>query len=152
MSNITANHSVLVTFTLLTFTVTPSSDGNGTISPSSAQTVNYGSSLTFTATPNTGYTVNTWPVDGTVRQTGGTTFTLSNITANHSVEVTFTLLDLHRHPIVRYQWHDQPEHRADGELRQQPHLHRDPEYRLHGEHLVGGWHGAADRRHHLHLE
>ena len=61
-----------MTFTPLTFTVTPSSDTNGTISPSTAQTVNYGSSLTFTATPNTGYTVNTWSVDGTVAQTGGT--------------------------------------------------------------------------------
>ena len=60
-----------------------------TINPNSAQTVNYGSSLTFTATANTGYTVNSWSVDGTVQQTGGTTFTLSNITANHSVAVTF---------------------------------------------------------------
>ena len=58
--------------------------------PGTAQTVNYGSSLTFTATPNTGYTVNTWSVDGTVQQTGGTTFTLSNITANHTVQVTFS--------------------------------------------------------------
>ena len=65
-----------MTFTLSTFTVTPSSDANGTISPGIAQTVNYGSSLTFTATPNTGYTVNTWSLDGTVVQTGGSTFTL----------------------------------------------------------------------------
>ena len=92
LSNITANHSVQVTFTLQTFTITPQSGANGDISPSSAQTVNYGGSLTFTATPNTGYVVNTWTVDGTVVQTGGTTFTLSNITANHSVQVTFTLL------------------------------------------------------------
>ena len=81
-----------MTFTLLTYTVTPSAGANGTLSPSTAQTVNYGSSLTFTATPNTGYMVNTWSVDGTVVQTGGTTFTLTNITANHTVHVTFTQL------------------------------------------------------------
>ena len=82
----------------MTYTVTPSAGANGTISPSTAQTVNYGSSLTFTATPSTGYTVNTWSLDGTVVQTGGTTYTLTNITANHTVNVTFTLLTYHRHP------------------------------------------------------
>ena len=90
LTNITANHTVNVTFTLLTYTITPSAGANGTISPSTAQTVNYGSSLTFTATPSTGYMVNTWSLDGTVVQTGGTTYTLTNITANHTVNVTFT--------------------------------------------------------------
>ena len=62
------------------------------------QTVNYGSSLTFTATPSTGYAVYTWSLDGTVVQTGGTTYTLSNIISNHTLNVTFTLSDLHHHP------------------------------------------------------
>ena len=92
LTNITANHSVNVTFTLLTYSVTPNAGANGTVSPSTAQTVNYGSSLTLTATPGTGYTVNSWSLDGTVVQSGGTTYTLTNITANHSVNVTFTLL------------------------------------------------------------
>ena len=35
--------------------------------------------------------MNTWAVDGTVVQTGGTTFTLGNITADHTVLVTFTV-------------------------------------------------------------
>ena len=54
------------------WTVTPTAGANGSISPNTAQTVLAGSSLTFTATPNTGYTVNTWSLDGTVVQTGGT--------------------------------------------------------------------------------
>ena len=91
MTNITANHSVAGDVQSATYTITPTAGGNGTINPSTAQTVNYGSSLTFTATPNTGYTVNTWSVDGTVVQTGGTTYTLNNITANHTVNVTFTI-------------------------------------------------------------
>ena len=89
VNNITANHTVQVTFTVSAFSVTPSSDTNGTISPNTVQTVPAGSSLTFTATPNTYYLVNTWSVDGTVVQTGGTTYTLANITADHSVQVTF---------------------------------------------------------------
>ena len=64
---------------------------NGTVSPNIAQTVTTGGSLTFTARPNFGYTVNTWSVDGVVVQTGDTIFTLSNITANHSVQVTFSV-------------------------------------------------------------
>ena len=89
LSNITANHTVAVTFIVFTPKITPSAGANGTISPSTAQTVTYGSSLTLTATPNSGYTVNAWSVDGTSVQTGGTTYTLSNIIGSHTVSVTF---------------------------------------------------------------
>nr|WP_248614399.1 DUF1566 domain-containing protein [Legionella fairfieldensis] len=71
------------------FTVTPSAGANGTILPATAQVVNAGASLTFTATPNTGFGVNQWLLDGNVVQNGGTTFQLNNIQANHTVEVTF---------------------------------------------------------------
>ncbi|HBD7044714.1 TPA: DUF1566 domain-containing protein [Legionella pneumophila] len=71
------------------FTVTPSAGANGTISPATPQVVNAGSSLTFTATPNTGFGVNQWLLDGNVVPNGGTTFQLNNIQANHTVEVTF---------------------------------------------------------------
>lgn len=89
LSNITTNHNVQVTFTIQTFTITPSCNGNGSISPNTSQTVNYGSSLTFTASPNTGNSVSTWSLDGAVVQTGGTTYTLNNIIALHSVTVSF---------------------------------------------------------------
>jgi 6-phosphogluconolactonase (cycloisomerase 2 family) len=89
LNNVTADHTVEVTFTIQTFTVTPSTGGNGSISPSTPQTVNYGSSVMFTATPNANFQVNQWLVDGTVVQTEGTTYTLSNVTANHTVQVTF---------------------------------------------------------------
>ncbi|MDI9817607.1 MULTISPECIES: DUF1566 domain-containing protein [unclassified Legionella] len=71
------------------FTVTPSAGANGSISPSTPQVVNAGSSLMFTATPNTGFGVNQWLLDGNVVQNGGTSFQLNNIQANHTVEVTF---------------------------------------------------------------
>ena len=73
--------------------------------------------MTLTATPNTGYTVNTWSLDGTVVQTGGTTYTLSNIVANHTVAVTFTPLTgerrlTHRQPGITAG--DEYRHHADG--------------------------------------
>lgn len=71
------------------FTVTPSAGANGSISPATAQVVNAGSSLTFTATPNTGFGVNQWLLDGNVVQNGGISFQLNNIQSNHTVEVTF---------------------------------------------------------------
>ena len=88
LTNITANQTVAVTF-IQTFTITPSTGNNGSISPNTVQTVNSGGSVSFTVTPNDGYVVNSWSIDGTVTQTGGTTYVMSNITANHTVTVTF---------------------------------------------------------------
>lgn len=75
-----------------TVTVTPEAGANGSISPSSVQVVNSGDSITFTATPNAGYQVNEWLVDGTIAQNGDTTFQLNNITTNHTVTVSFSPL------------------------------------------------------------
>lgn len=71
------------------YTITPSAGPHGTISPNTPQSVASGGSLTFTATPDSGYLVNQWLVDGALAQTGGATFTLSNITANHNVALVF---------------------------------------------------------------
>jgi hypothetical protein len=91
LSNITTSHTVSVTFNAQSkvFTVSPSAGANGTVSPSGPQTVNSGDSISLTATPATGYTVDTWSVDGCVVQAGGTQFTLMNVTAGHNVVVTF---------------------------------------------------------------
>ncbi len=71
------------------FSITAITGGNGTISPSGSVVVNEGGSQTFTATPNADYAVSQWLLDGSLVQTGGNTYTLSNVTANHAVEVTF---------------------------------------------------------------
>jgi len=92
LQNITANHSVQVTFKLLTYTVTPSAGTNGTITPSTPQTVNSGDTLVFLATANAGYTVDSWSLDGEPWQAGGSTFTLAIITADHTVSVNFKAL------------------------------------------------------------
>ena len=87
-SNVTASHTINVTFSPLTYTLTASAGSNGTISPSGAVSVNYGGNQTFTFTPATGYQVASVAVDGTAVTTASS-YTFSNVTANHTISVTF---------------------------------------------------------------
>jgi hypothetical protein len=91
LSNITATHTVAVSFKIMTYTVTASADANGTVAPLIA-VVNYDGSQEFTASPAMGYEVDKWQLDGSDIQTGGNTYTLSNITATHTVAVSFKIM------------------------------------------------------------
>jgi FtsP/CotA-like multicopper oxidase with cupredoxin domain len=90
-SNVTANHTIAATFAIQTFTVTPTAGANGTITPATAQTVNYGGSQTFTITPNAGYAISTVLVDGVNNPAAVTsgTYTFNNVIANHAISATF---------------------------------------------------------------
>ena len=71
-----------------TWTVTPAAGSNGTISPSTPQTVTNGLTTSFTVTPSAGYSA---AVGGTCGGTlNGTTYTTNPITANCTVAATFT--------------------------------------------------------------
>ena len=72
-----------------TFTITPSADTNGRIVPDAIQSVKSGSDIKFTAIAKLGYTVDTWKVDGADMHVNDTSFTLRDITLDHSVSVTF---------------------------------------------------------------
>jgi formylglycine-generating enzyme required for sulfatase activity len=72
-------------------TVAPSAGPNGTISPNTVQTVGHGGSITFTAAPGPDYVVDQWLTNSVLAQTGGATFTLTKVTADTFVEVTFKL-------------------------------------------------------------
>ena len=74
------------------YTITASADLHGTISPSGSIQEAVGSSQLFTATPDAGYAVDKWSLDGSNVQTGGATFTFDNIQANHTVSVIFGIL------------------------------------------------------------
>ena len=93
LTNIQAAHTVEVTFRLLEYVVTSTVGAKGPHSPPRATTVSYDSDLAFTVTPDAGYQVPTWSVDGVPVQTGGTSYTLTNIQAAHKFEVTFSLLE-----------------------------------------------------------
>jgi len=90
-SNVTAGHSISVSFVLRTFTITASAGTGGTISPSGVTTVNYGDSRSFTITPNTamGYSIDKVTVDGTDINLSGTTYSFSSIQGNHTISATF---------------------------------------------------------------
>ena len=70
--------------------MTPSAGANGSINPNSAQSVAEGGSITFTSLPDPGYSVYQWQTNNVVAQSGGTSFTLLNVTTDTAVQVTFT--------------------------------------------------------------
>jgi hypothetical protein len=89
-TNVTANHTISATFSINTYTVTPSVGTGGVISPASAASVNSGANQTITISPNTGYGIANVLVDGT--SVGAvSTYTFTNVTANHTISATFSI-------------------------------------------------------------
>ena len=85
----TGAKSPIAYFSVQTYTITASAGTGGTISPSGSVGVNAGSNQTFTITPSSGYTVSGVTVDGS--SVGAvTSYTFSNVTANHTINATFT--------------------------------------------------------------
>jgi len=87
---IAADCTVEATFTLITFTVTPSASANGSISPSSPQLVPLGQTASFDVAPDFGF-------EATVGGTCGVThtglhYTTRAITADCTVVATFPAL------------------------------------------------------------
>ncbi|MBI5021905.1 MAG: T9SS type A sorting domain-containing protein [Ignavibacteriales bacterium] len=87
-TNVTDNHTINATFAIDTLTITASAGANGTISPSGTVPVLYGSNQTFTFIPSVGYHVLNFSVDG-VQNPSSTSYTFTNVTANHTISVTF---------------------------------------------------------------
>lgn len=89
-TNISASHTIAATFSQIqTYTITATSDANGTISPTGMVATNAGTSQTFTMTPAAGYQVNAVTVDGT--SVGAvSTYTFSNVSAAHTISVTYS--------------------------------------------------------------
>ncbi len=88
-TNIAANHTIAASFSINTYTVTPSSGANGTISPSTAQTVNYNGTTSFTVTPSVGYSAT---VGGSCSGTlVGNTYTTNPVIVNCTVVASFAI-------------------------------------------------------------
>ena len=85
------NTSVTATFTLKTYTIMASAGSNGSISPKGSVTVSSGASQAFTITPNANYKIADVKVDG-VSKGAITSYTFQNVTANHSISASFTIL------------------------------------------------------------
>jgi hypothetical protein len=106
-SNVAANHTINASFAanntnggsfsgpfsklrnLYAYTITAIAGAGGTISPSDAVTVSQAANQTFTITANIGYHIADVKVDGA--SVGAVaTYTFSKVTANHTIQATFT--------------------------------------------------------------
>ena len=76
-------------FNLRSYTITATAGNGGSIGPSGAVSVNYGGSQSYTITPNTNYTIGSVVVDG-VSAGAVTSYSFTNVTGNHSINVSFT--------------------------------------------------------------
>jgi hypothetical protein len=70
------------------YIVSASCSAGGSLSPSGTFYRYPGESVTFTATPDSGFQVDSWTLNGSVVQTGGTMYTLA-VTTNSNLAVTF---------------------------------------------------------------
>jgi hypothetical protein len=94
-SSVSANHTISATFAPITYTITPTAGANGAISPSTAVTVDYGASQSFTITPAAGFLVSSVLVDGA--SVGAvTSYTFSTVTASHTIAASFSV------PVTQY--------------------------------------------------
>jgi alpha-tubulin suppressor-like RCC1 family protein len=90
INNVQANHTVVVTFALDTFTVSASVSGaHGTVSPTS-QSIAYGSNASIAITPDAHYHIATI-TDNSAPVTVANPYVINNVTAGHTVVVTFAL-------------------------------------------------------------
>ncbi|WP_088043327.1 S8 family serine peptidase [Bacillus sp. EAC] len=71
--------------------IAATTDINGSINPSGWVSVNDGTDQTFTITPKIGYEIDTLKVDGVNATATNNTYTMTNITTNHTIDVTFKI-------------------------------------------------------------
>ena len=90
--SITTDKTISATFAINTYTITPSIvGGNGTVSPATVQTVNYGATPTFTFAPATGYHLQTVTVNGTSVTPSGNSYTFPTVITDKTIVGTFAI-------------------------------------------------------------
>ena len=89
-SNITADHTIAVSFAPDSYTISASAGGNGGISPAGTTTIAYGQSQAYTFTPDAGYHIVKVVVDGQAANTDSS-YKFSNVSANHTISVQFEI-------------------------------------------------------------
>lgn len=92
-TNVTANHTISASFAINTYTITATAGTNGMITPSGTVTVNYATNASFTASPNGGHEIDSLFIDG-VSVPVAPTYLFTNVTANHTIHYTFSLIPL----------------------------------------------------------
>jgi hypothetical protein len=88
-----SNKTVTANFTALpALTITATAGTGGTISPSGAVSVNYGQNQSFTVSAGTGYNIDQVLVDGAPVTLSAGAYTFTNVTANHTIAASFTVI------------------------------------------------------------
>lgn len=88
--NITSNHTITATFSIITFNITANPGSGGSVTPPGNNTVDYGSSVTFSITPNQGYSIRDVQADN-VSVGPVSTYTFNNVTSDHAISATFEI-------------------------------------------------------------
>jgi len=89
-TGVNAPHSINAYFGIIKNPVISSAGSGGSISPSGTSSVNYGDSLTFTITPDTGYHISQVIVDG-INAGVVNSYTFHNVTSAHTIHVNFAI-------------------------------------------------------------
>ena len=88
-TNVIANHSIRAVFAINVYTIVASSGPNGALNPTGSVGVNYGVNQIFSITPSFGYHKDSILVDGVNIPDSATSYTFTNVTANHSIRAVF---------------------------------------------------------------
>ncbi|MFM2106193.1 MAG: hypothetical protein RL338_1225, partial [Chloroflexota bacterium] len=89
VANVTADTTVVASFTRVSYTITATAGTGGSISPASATVAHSDGTATFTVTPDAGFHVARVRVDGRLASLTGNQYTFTNVTANRTIAVTF---------------------------------------------------------------
>lgn len=87
-SNVNDNHTVSAEFSIISFPLTATSGAGGSVNPQGTSSINYGSSLTYNFTPNTGYLIDDVRIDN-ISYGSIAYYSFQNITSSHTISVSF---------------------------------------------------------------
>ncbi len=89
-TSVTANHTIVASFAIDTYTITASAGTGGIIDPTGAVPVVGLTNKTFTITPSPGYKIADVLVDGVSKGAVGT-YTFTSVVANHTIVASFAI-------------------------------------------------------------
>ncbi len=88
-TSVTTTHTIRAVFKINIYTVTASSTGPGTISPSGSVQVSYGATQAFTISANAGSVLDSVKVDGVKTVISNGSYSFTNVTAAHTIAAWF---------------------------------------------------------------
>ena len=91
-TDVQVNHTLTATFAQYSYTVTTTAGEGGSVTPAGTTNVTYGESLTVTIAPDECYQIDAVFIDS-VFVGDDASYTFSNVTENHTMEVTFSSIE-----------------------------------------------------------